>query len=110
LLVTADHGNCECMLDPVSGQAHTAHTLNPVPVYVFDARLPGRNAPVHVADGKLADVAPTLLELMGLAPPPEMTGRALIAVPACGRARRHSSFARASPRHLRPRNPRKSNA
>lgn len=82
LLVTADHGNCECMLDPVSGQAHTAHTLNPVPVYVFDARLPGRNAPVHVADGKLADVAPTLLELMGLAPPPEMTGRSLIAVPA----------------------------
>lgn len=82
LLVTADHGNCECMRDPQSGQAMTAHTLNPVPVYVFDARLPGRNAPVHVADGKLADVAPTLLELMGLAPPPEMTGRSLIAAAA----------------------------
>jgi 2,3-bisphosphoglycerate-independent phosphoglycerate mutase len=82
LLVTADHGNCECMRDPDSGQPMTAHTLNPVPVYVFDSRLPGRNAPVHVADGKLADVAPTLLELMGLAPPPEMTGRSLIAGPA----------------------------
>lgn len=82
LLVTADHGNCECMLDPVTGQAHTAHTLNPVPVYVLDSRLPGRNAPVAVHDGKLADVAPTLLELMGLAAPPEMTGRSLIAVPA----------------------------
>lgn len=82
LLVTADHGNCECMLDPVTGQAHTAHTLNPVPVYVLDLRLPGRNAPVAVHDGKLADVAPTLLELMGLAAPPEMTGRSLIAVPA----------------------------
>lgn len=82
LLVTADHGNCECMRDPQSGQPMTAHTLNPVPVYVFDARLPGRNAPVHVADGKLADVAPTLLELMGLPAPPEMTGRSLIAVPA----------------------------
>ncbi|MFM7346280.1 MAG: 2,3-bisphosphoglycerate-independent phosphoglycerate mutase [Tagaea sp.] len=82
LLVTADHGNCECMRDPDSGQPMTAHTLNPVPVYVFDARLPGRNAALHVADGKLADVAPTLLELMGLAPPPEMTGRSLIAVPA----------------------------
>jgi 2,3-bisphosphoglycerate-independent phosphoglycerate mutase len=82
LLVTADHGNCECMRDPATGQPMTAHTLNPVPVYVFDARLPGRNAPVHVADGKLADVAPTLLELMGLPVPPEMTGRSLIAVPA----------------------------
>ena len=82
LLVTADHGNCECMLDPVTGQAQTAHTLNPVPVYVLDSRLPGRNAPVAVHDGKLADVAPTLLELMGLAAPPEMTGRSLIAVPA----------------------------
>ncbi|MCM0020871.1 MAG: 2,3-bisphosphoglycerate-independent phosphoglycerate mutase, partial [Tagaea sp.] len=82
LLVTADHGNCECMRDPDSGQPMTAHTLNPVPVYVFDSRLPGRNAPVHVADGKLADVAPTLLELMGLTPPPEMTGRSLIAGPA----------------------------
>jgi 2,3-bisphosphoglycerate-independent phosphoglycerate mutase len=82
LLVTADHGNCECMRDPRSGQPMTAHTLNPVPIYVFDARLPGRNAPVHVADGKLADVAPTLLQLMGLAVPPEMTGRSLIAGPA----------------------------
>jgi 2,3-bisphosphoglycerate-independent phosphoglycerate mutase len=82
LLVTADHGNCECMRDPESGQPMTAHTLNPVPVYVLDARLPGRNAPVRVADGKLADVAPTLLELMGLPAPAEMTGRSLIAGPA----------------------------
>jgi 2,3-bisphosphoglycerate-independent phosphoglycerate mutase len=81
LLVTADHGNCECMRDPASGQAMTAHTLNPVPVYLVGATRPGRNAPVHLADGKLADVAPTILELMGLAVPPEMTGHSLLQPP-----------------------------
>jgi 2,3-bisphosphoglycerate-independent phosphoglycerate mutase len=82
MLVTADHGNCECMRDPVSGQAMTAHTLNPVPVYLVGGLQPGRNAPVLLADGILADVAPTLLELMGLPQPPEMTGHSLLRAPA----------------------------
>ncbi|MDP4005845.1 2,3-bisphosphoglycerate-independent phosphoglycerate mutase [Methylobacterium sp. NEAU K] len=72
LLVTADHGNCEMMRDPRSGEPHTAHTLNPVPVM-----LVGVDG-VSLADGRLADVAPTLLDLMGLAQPAEMTGVSLI--------------------------------
>jgi len=72
-LVTADHGNAEQMIDPETGGPHTAHTLNPVPVLIAgEGRLPLR-------PGILADVAPTLLELMGLKPPPEMTGTSLIA-------------------------------
>jgi len=82
LLITADHGNCECMRDPASGQAMTAHTLNPVPVWLVGAAYPGRNAPVLLSDGVLADVAPTLLELMGLPQPAEMTGRSLLRAPA----------------------------
>jgi len=82
LLITADHGNCECMRDPESGQPMTAHTLNPVPVWLVGGAVPGRNAPVLLADGVLADVAPTLLELMGLGQPPEMTGRSLLQLPA----------------------------
>lgn len=74
LLVTADHGNCELMRDPVTGGPHTAHTTNPVPVVLMDGRAP-------VRDGRLADLAPTLLGLMGLAQPPEMTGRSLLAGP-----------------------------
>ncbi len=72
LLVTADHGNCELMRDPQTGGPHTAHTTNPVPVLL--AGVPG--ARLH--DGRLADVAPTLLGLMGLAVPAAMTGRSLI--------------------------------
>ncbi len=72
LLVTADHGNAELMRDPVTGGPHTAHTTNPVPVML--AGLPG--ATLH--DGRLADIAPTLLALMGLAQPAEMTGRSLL--------------------------------
>jgi 2,3-bisphosphoglycerate-independent phosphoglycerate mutase len=71
LLVTADHGNCEMMRDPVTGGPHTSHTTNPVPVVL--AGVPG--AVLH--DGRLADVAPTLLHLMGLPQPKEMTGRPL---------------------------------
>ncbi|WP_198945084.1 alkaline phosphatase family protein, partial [Brevirhabdus pacifica] len=73
LLVTADHGNCELMVDPETGKAHTAHTLNPVPVL-----LDGGPEGARLADGRLADLAPTVLELMGLTPPPEMTGKSLI--------------------------------
>jgi len=72
VLITADHGNAEKMHDDVTGQPHTAHTLNVVPcVYV------GRPAALR-RGGALQDVAPTLLAMMGIAPPPEMTGRSLI--------------------------------
>jgi 2,3-bisphosphoglycerate-independent phosphoglycerate mutase len=73
VLITADHGNAEMMHDEVTGQPHTAHTLNLVPcVYV------GRKATLR-AGGSLRDIAPTLLRMMGLPQPAEMTGRALIA-------------------------------
>ncbi len=75
MIVTADHGNCETMVDPVTGEPHTAHTTNPVPVI-----LVGGPPGAHLRDGgRLADLAPTLLELMGLPQPPEMTGKSLIA-------------------------------
>jgi len=73
LLVTADHGNCELMRDPKTGGPHTAHTTNPVPVVLMGAP---EGASLH--DGRLADIAPTLLQLMGLAQPAEMTGRSLL--------------------------------
>jgi 2,3-bisphosphoglycerate-independent phosphoglycerate mutase len=76
MLLTADHGNCEVMIDPDTGNPHTAHTLNPVPV-----ALVGGPAGVRLRNGRLADVAPTLLHLMGLEQPPEMTGRSLIEGP-----------------------------
>jgi 2,3-bisphosphoglycerate-independent phosphoglycerate mutase len=72
LLVTADHGNCELMRDPATGGPHTAHTTNPVPVVLMGG---GATA---LRDGRLADVAPTLLGLMGLKQPQEMTGTSLI--------------------------------
>ena len=73
MIVTADHGNCEVMIDPVTGGPHTAHTTNPVPVV-----LVGGPAGARLGNGRLADLAPTLLDLMGLPLPPEMTGRSLI--------------------------------
>jgi 2,3-bisphosphoglycerate-independent phosphoglycerate mutase len=72
VMVTADHGNCELMRDPVTGGPHTSHTTNPVPVLLMG----GGN--VKLADGRLADLAPTVLELMELPQPKEMTGRSLI--------------------------------
>jgi 2,3-bisphosphoglycerate-independent phosphoglycerate mutase len=72
-LVTADHGNAEFMADPATGQAHTAHTTNPVPLILYDSKFKGR-----LEDGgTLADVAPTLLAMLGLNAPAEMTGRDL---------------------------------
>jgi len=73
LVVTADHGNCETMRDPVTGGPHTAHTTNPVPVLLLGAR----NRAL-VKGGRLADLAPTLLELMELPKPAEMTGVSLL--------------------------------
>ncbi len=72
LLVTADHGNCELMRDPATGEPHTAHTTNPVPVLVVN----GGGA--KLACGRLADVAPTLLDLLGLPKPAAMTGVTLL--------------------------------
>lgn len=73
MIVTADHGNCETMIDPETGGAHTAHTLNPVPV-----ALVGGPDGAKLRDGRLADLAPTLLALMGLDQPDEMTGQSLL--------------------------------
>lgn len=75
MIVTADHGNCETMIDPETGGPHTAHTTNPVPVI-----LVGGPKGAGLKCGRLADLAPTLLDLMGLACPPEMTGRSLIEI------------------------------
>ena len=79
LFITADHGNCEMMQDPASREPHTAHTTNEVPALLLNA---GRA--VALADGRLADIAPTLLQLLGLPQPAEMTGRSLL-LPAAAR-------------------------
>jgi 2,3-bisphosphoglycerate-independent phosphoglycerate mutase len=76
MLVTADHGNCELMKDPETGGPHTAHTTNPVPVVLMGGQV---NA---IQEGRLADIAPTLLALMGLPQPREMTGHSLLRVDA----------------------------
>lgn len=73
MIITADHGNCEQMLDPESGQVHTQHTTEPVPcIYIGD-----RNVTVREG-GKLSDLAPTFLYLMGMEKPAEMTGENLL--------------------------------
>lgn len=78
VLITADHGNCELMVDPETGQPHTAHTTNPVPFILVDESL--RTCRLH--PGGLKDVAPTILGIMGLPVPAEMTGSSLISPPA----------------------------
>ncbi len=75
VLITADHGNCELMVDPATGQPHTAHTTNPVPLIWIARDSPGR----RLRDGGLADLAPTVLELLQIPKPAEMTGHSLIA-------------------------------
>ncbi|MAD10545.1 MAG: phosphoglycerate mutase (2,3-diphosphoglycerate-independent), partial [Alteromonas sp.] len=71
-LITADHGNAEQMVDNESGQAHTAHTSEPVPFIYF-----GRDAEPRKG-GTLSDVAPTMLHLMGVEQPEEMTGKTIM--------------------------------
>ena len=71
LLITADHGNAEQMIDYKTGELHTAHTTNPVPLV-----LVGKDA--KIKEGRLADLAPTMLDLMGLEKPEEMTGESLV--------------------------------
>jgi 2,3-bisphosphoglycerate-independent phosphoglycerate mutase len=73
ILITADHGNCEVMIDPDTGGPHTAHTTNPVPCLLIGGPAGGRLRP-----GRLADVAPTLLGLLGVPQPPAMTGHSLL--------------------------------
>lgn len=75
VLITADHGNVEEMFDETSGQAHTQHTTLPVPLVYFGSRNLALSA-----GGSLADIAPTLLALMGVTQPKEMTGTSLIAL------------------------------
>jgi len=77
MLVTADHGNAECMRDAVTGQPHTAHTIGKVPLVLVNPP-----AGIHALhDGRLADVAPTMLALLGLPQPVEMTGHSLVDSP-----------------------------
>jgi len=78
MFVTADHGNAEQMFDEISRQKHTQHTLNRVPALLFNAPADVRS----LRDGKLADVAPTMLALMGVPQPAEMTGKSLLSAAA----------------------------
>ena len=72
LIITADHGNCEQMIDYKTGEPHTAHTTNPVPLILVGMD----NA--KLKEGKLADLAPTMLDIMNLPKPEEMTGESII--------------------------------
>ena len=74
MLVTADHGNAELMQDPETGEPHTAHTTFDVPIIAV-----GTKAPLRLSSGRLADVAPTLLDLMGAQKPRDMAGHSLLA-------------------------------
>ena len=74
-IVLADHGNCEQMIDPETGMPHTSHTTYDVELIVVDDRFKGRKLR---DSGRLADVALTALQLLGLPKPPEMTGESLI--------------------------------
>ena len=75
LLITADHGNCEQMWDPINNCPHTAHTCYDVPLVVVDDRYVGKKL---VEGGRLADIAPTMLKMLGLKQPAEMTGSPLV--------------------------------
>jgi len=87
LLVTADHGNVEQMFDHETGQVHTQHTTNRVPAILVNGPAEVRS----LSDGRLADIAPTLLSLMGLRQPAEMTGHSLLSGDKRGRILRHAT-------------------
>ena len=74
--VTADHGNADQMVDPVTGEPFTAHTTNPVPFIAIAPEMVGRKLR---QGGKLCDIAPTMLESMGIEIPIEMKGKSLLA-------------------------------
>ena len=76
LIITADHGNIEQMKDPVTGAPHTAHTLLDVPFIIVNAKTSARA--LQLRNGRLADVSPTLLDLLGMQQPQQMTGHSLI--------------------------------
>jgi len=73
IIITADHGNAEQMVDYTTGDPHTAHTTTPVPLIIA-----GCKDDIKLKEGRLADIAPTMLDLMGLEKPEEMTGESLI--------------------------------
>jgi 2,3-bisphosphoglycerate-independent phosphoglycerate mutase len=77
-LITADHGNCELMFDPETNQPHTAHTTNPVPLILFD---PEHRYGTLRSGGALENVAPTILEILGIPKPAEMTADSLLVQP-----------------------------
>jgi 2,3-bisphosphoglycerate-independent phosphoglycerate mutase len=87
MLITADHGNAECMRDPASDQPHTAHTTNRVPLLLVN----GPASVAGLANGRLADIAPTVLALMGLERPAAMTGRPLLVAADSGAAARRAA-------------------
>jgi 2,3-bisphosphoglycerate-independent phosphoglycerate mutase len=74
-LITADHGNCELMFDPATGQPHTAHTTNPVPLILVDAK---KRYGFLRSGGALENVAPTILQILGIEQPKEMTAESLL--------------------------------
>jgi 2,3-bisphosphoglycerate-independent phosphoglycerate mutase len=74
VIVTADHGNCELMIDPATGGPHTAHTTNPVPIVIVGE---GAGTKHLRTGGSLRDVGPTILHLLDIEPPKQMTGRDL---------------------------------
>ena len=74
LVITADHGNVEQMIDETTGVVHTAHTCNPVPFVLVN----GPKTVFEVADGQLSDLTPTILTLLGLPIPSDMTGKSLL--------------------------------
>ncbi len=85
IVITADHGNAEEMVNLRSGEIDKEHTTNPVPLIIVDPALEIKNPPIHplnlsslIPSGVLADVAPTILKIMGLPKPPEMTGTPLV--------------------------------
>lgn len=87
MFITADHGNCEEMFDPTTGQPHTQHTLNKVPAVLIGAPASVKS----LAPGRLADIAPTLLKLMNLPQPAVMTGHSLLQDKAPGSASVHAA-------------------